>query len=313
MPSPLLHALAAVAYLAVACIVLYASHLPLKQTHTLYLPALLDNCTWIFHEYLPSPWEMEWTSGVASLQADVCGHTDPEKSRAWIEDRDDAVLSHFRFTNSCTSDHIMMVPIEPLVGLTRHPYFCLRGEAYLVDKSYMLPAQALAKAPTARHLLFDVGASLYDEGSGGASQRWIVEQYPGEWDGIWAWEATPLAPADVWHRIPAHLRPVYHWYNIPVNADGNDPLRFIRAVATRADFVVLKIDIDNSPLENAIMAKLLASDDTLALVDELYFEHHVDVAPMWPYWGRIPGTSLADTYALFGELRRRGVVAHSWV
>ena len=128
MPSPLLHALAAVAYLAVACIVLYASHLPLERIHTLLVPTSLENCSWVFDEYIQSPWETDWTSGVASLQADVCGHTDPEKSRAWIEDRDDAVLSHFRFTNSCASDHIMMVPIEPLVGLTRHPYFCLRGE-----------------------------------------------------------------------------------------------------------------------------------------------------------------------------------------
>ena len=325
----LFHALAIVIYMGITCIILYASSLSSEKRHVHALPvnnrmslssesekqhvdALpVNNCTWLFDKYIPSAWETEWTTQVSSLQSDVCGNTHAEKSKAWIEQHADDVLSHFRFTDSCVSKRSMLIAIEPLVGLTRHPYYCLHGEAYLVNKNYMFPATGLANA--SRHLFFDVGASLYDEGAGGASQKWLIEQYPNTWDGIWGWEAAPLNPVDVWRRIPASLWPVYHWYNVPVDGDGNNPLRFIRAMATRADFVVLKIDIDNSLLENAIMRELLGSTETMELVDELYFEHHVDVAPMWPYWGRIPGTSLADTYKLFGELRRRGVVAHSWV
>ena len=75
-----------------------------------------------------------------------------------------------------------------------------------------------------------------------------------------------------------------------------------------------KIDIDNSPVESSLIDQLLASDDLLQLVDELYFEHHVNVAPMYDAWNtQKEKATLADTYRIFSTLRSKGVIAHSWV
>lgn len=119
---------------------------------------------------------------------------------------------------------------------------------------------------------------------------------------------------DVWQRVPGRLKPIYHWYNVPVTTEpGDNPLDFIVQMTTVDDYVVVKLDIDNSSLETRLMHIMLGSRDVMSRVDELYFEHHIDVGPMRKYWGAVPGTSLADTYRLFAELRLRGVAAHSWV
>ncbi len=48
------------------------------------------------------------------------------------------------------------------------------------------------------------------------------------------------------------------------------------------------------------------------LVDEFYFEHHVDNPIMRKYWGPVPGTSFADSYSVMLKLRRAGVRSHWW-
>jgi hypothetical protein len=85
-------------------------------------------------------------------------------------------------------------------------------------------------------------------------------------------------------------------------------------VARPEDYVLLKIDIDHSPTEMGIVDALLASDELLGLVDEVYFEHHVNVDPMNYHWAmQGQRQRLADTYAVFGAFRRKGVLAHSWI
>jgi hypothetical protein len=111
------------------------------------------------------------------------------------------------------------------------------------------------------------------------------------------------------------LKPVYHWYNTPVNPAFNhsdNALEYIAKVAKPEDWVVLKIDIDNSPVEMELLERILHDTQISSLIDELYFEHHVNVGPMLPYWGRNP-LKLSDTYLLFHRLRNLGVFAHSWV
>jgi hypothetical protein len=75
---------------------------------------------------------------------------------------------------------------------------------------------------------------------------------------------TP-APLACHPQVPAVLRPWYHWFNIPASSDpksGDNPLNHIRAVARPEDYVLLKLDIDCTPVEEAIIAQLL-SDPTL--------------------------------------------------
>jgi hypothetical protein len=211
-----------------------------------------------------------------------------------------------------------MDPIEPLAGLLRSPYFCMYDDAYVVSKYYLVVGPK--QRPKGKSYLFDLGASLYNSGAGGASQQWFVETYESRgvsWDGIFAWEASVYPPDQLWSLVPRHLKPIYHYYNVPVNPElghSDNALEYIRSVANPADFVVLKIDIDNTPVEEALIQQILASDELLGLIDEFYFEHHVNTKPMHKYWNTDSSPrTLVDTYRIFTAMRRRGIRAHGWV
>jgi hypothetical protein len=246
-------------------------------------------------------------------------------------------------------------------------------------------------------LYFDVGASTFNDGPGGPSQSYFLSQMRAQClrvDGVFAWEAKTEDPANVWAQVggcvrparrchcmfalpsqsvfhdslaravmqvPGSLRPVYRWYNIFASPDPtspDNPLNHVRAVATEADYVMLKvglrlvfsptylwlqhsssssttacdalhctpspplpllwcapgqIDIDNNEVEEALVRQLLADPSLLALVDEFYWEHHVNFAPMSELWNT-QGSSqrMSHSLALFSQLRRAGVRAHSW-
>ena len=53
-------------------------------------------------------------------------------------------------------------------------------------------------------------------------------------------------------------------------------LRLLQASATPQDFVVFKVDVDNSDVELSIVEAIAASPELANLVDELFFEYHFD-------------------------------------
>ena len=282
-------------------------------------------CQWEFVNYTPSPYERYWTENIATLQSDICAESNKhiDQINQWIQYAGGSsalqtdVFSYFQFQNSCSGE-IITDFVEPLAGLTRSPLFCLKGEEFIVSKDYLVVSWNLSKKHFPRSYYFDLGASLYNSGAGGPSQKWFVETYEKrgiQWDGIFAWEMEPLDPKTVWGLIPSHLKKIYHWYNIPVSPDHADnALNFIRDIARPQDFVLLKIDIDNSPIEEALVDQILASSELQGLIDEFYFEHHVNTKPMHGAWGTADSPRmLADTYRIFSTLRRNGIVAHSWV
>ena len=293
------------------------------------------SCHWQFVRYAPSPYERHWSENIAMLQQNVCAESNKQTTevQVWMahaarqeeEAFPAAVFSHFVFRNNCTGE-VVSDYIEPLAGLTRSPFFCLKGEPHLVQKDYLViswnASRKLAVSPSyaPKSFYFDLGATTYNAAGAGASQSWFVDTYAArsiQWDGIYAWEVTAHPPSRVWSQIPSHLKPIYHWYNVPVNPAPSHPdnaLDYIRRVARPEDFVLLKIDIDNTPIEEALVKQLLASDELLGLVDEFFFEHHVNTAPMHRYW-RTQGSprTLEDTYRIFTTLRSKGVLAHAWV
>jgi hypothetical protein len=198
---------------------------------------------------------------------------------------------------------------------------------WVVNKDYLIASWNVSRklvkssAPyVPRAFFFDLGASYYNSGIGGPSQSWFIETYEKRgvaWSGIFGWEASPQDLAKTWKEIPARLKPYYHWYNIPVSSVPGHPdnaLAYIKEVSRLEDYVLLKIDIDNSPTELEIIRQTLASDELLGLVDEIYFEHHVNVDPMHYYWKTQDSKQyLSDTYKLFNEFRQKGVLAHSWI
>ena len=71
-------------------------------------------------------------------------------------------------------------------------------------------APIYAAGPCARSqtsaFFFDLGASLYDKGAGGASTKWFVDQYRArgiDFDRLYAWESTSHTDAEMYAAMPA--------------------------------------------------------------------------------------------------------------
>ena len=239
-------------------------------------------------------------------------------------------LSHHVFRDTCTNA-TRVVPIEPLYSFLRHPDAdCLAPVRHpgfwpsLLRRDWLLP-QTLTDmlAPPPRCMLFDLGASLWNRGAGGASLGAMVELYAARglrFGRIFAWEAHNYTDLEIYDVMPAPIADIIHYYNVPVDpAPGHkyNPLRTIAAVATPQDFVVLKLDLDVNHIEESLVAQILASPQLLGLVDEMYFEHHVRNSPMWRHGWHVTteptDRTLSDSYSLFSRLRQAGVRAHSWI
>jgi hypothetical protein len=241
------------------------------------------------------------------------------------------VLSFYATLDACTKRALSLEPIEPLVGFLRHPEaHCPQFPSArpwvrnVQSKDYLIPAWHSEAWPHGRTkaFFFDLGASLYHTGSGGASMSWFVYQYRLRgihFDRIFAWEAKFHTDAAIYETMPAPIVDRIAYFNLPVNATPgakHNPWRTLHAVAAQADFVVVKIDIDNTPVEEALLEQLLSDRSLSVLVDEIYFEHHVLHTPMWYYgWkgGTMTNHTIVHSYDLFSALRELGIRAHSWV
>ena len=242
--------------------------------------------------------------------------------------------------------------IEPLVSFLRHPLSLFPGHRdrkTIMNKDYyMLPSIeeiSQVRKKGGRLLFFDVGASLYDKGPGGdngASLRWFVEKFNSyqdlnhknvPFDRIFAWEATPYKPEILWGSFPSQIVNVLQYFNVPADANPlgkMNPLRLLQEVANVDDFVIFKLDVDHQTTELALIKQILSSTRVSSLIDELFWEHHVAGSAMccpalWKGklgsgWSSMKfkvqpghGETLAESFELFTELRKRGIAAHSWV
>lgn len=310
-------------------------------------------------QYRPSAWESEWRlRHVFSVEKNYTPHwnlgctlmlSKPETIRTWLGFAQlrrptrtmstppvplaeaKRAMSFHAVLDACTNETLSLIPIEPLVGFLRHPEAgcrcagpCASPWSRLLSKAYLLPALHTEVWPRDRGsaFLFDLGASLYNKGPGGASTKWFVDEYQVrgiQFDRVYAWEATPYIDTEIYKAMPAPMVDRMVYYNVPVDATvgaKHNPWRTLRAVATPRDFVVVKIDIDNSTIEELLVQQLLSDATLSGLVDELYFEHHVRHTPMWGYGWRcntVTNHTLAHSYDLFGRLRELGIRAHSWV
>ena len=76
---------------------------------------------------------------------------------------------------------------------------------------------------------------------------------------------------------------------------------------------MVKLDIDTEAIDNRLAHQILETPSLLQLVDELYFEYHFrnrDIEWLWKNDGFT--ATVADTYALFSQLRHKGVRANPW-
>jgi hypothetical protein len=108
----------------------------------------------------------------------------------------------------------------------------------------------------------------------------------------------------------------YHWINVGVSADPTsslNPLKMLLENFNEEDFIVVKLDIDTPDIEVPLARQLLNDTALHGLVDQFYFEHHVMLGDLAPWWRSSMRGSVRDSLELFASLREVGVAAHSWV
>lgn len=307
-------------------------------------------------EYFPSRLESYWRTEVNTIVQRVvrgCWHCGCDHVRAaekklfhWIEvhkKRDNNLLhevpwssevfSYHKITNICSrkiKNQEIKIPIEPLFGFLRHPYdYCFfapnmyeRKTALRLSKNYLIQRNRNEIPMYERAFMFDLGASTYLRGAGGASQSWFIEQFRKReiyFDRIFAWEAAPMPDESIFETVPAKIVNNLTYFNLPADSTPgakHNPLRILAEVTRPNDFVVLKIDIDTSAVEIPLIMQIIENSAMYKRVDELYFEHHVSKSPMqWRGWGDTDcgNETLPGSYELFSKLRGLGIRAHSWV
>lgn len=196
-------------------------------------------------------------------------------------------------------------------------YFLLDAQAI---SSFVRFAQEKELAPgelRPRSFYFDAGASFWGDGFGVKQSLAHFEAMGMRFDAVYAWEMRSYNGGNFFADAPAHIQHSTHYVNMPITTspnDRNNPLAAIALLARPHDYVVLKLDVDNSGIELELVEQLASNATLLSLVDEFFFEDHVDMAEMHTFWSEWIGGKrrLRESYELFGRLRSAGVLAHSY-
>ena len=197
-----------------------------------------------------------------------------------------------------------------------------------------------------RNLLFDLGCAKYGSPMnekkirlmGGGIQpslpllEAIYRRGCINFDGIWAWEASPMNPAAWWKRVPNATRKILTFHNRPVSAD--DFVSTLQREARPEDFVALKLDIDAPKLEDEIVRLLIERAELSELVDEMLFEFHVNLRHLADNKTTtinndgtkclskkgetcvnhgMSSVTVAEAISTMQRLRSKGIRAHFWV
>ncbi len=85
------------------------------------------------------------------------------------------------------------------------------------------------------------------------------------------------------------------------------------AKASPEDFVVVKVDIDTSAIELAIVEAIAERPEIAALIDELYFEYHFYFDGHNFGWGGHVSGDVDTAVSLMHRLRTLGIRAHFWI
>ena len=303
-----------------------------------------------FLRYEPSPLEREWFELVNATRPLGCGVWHPDSVLAARVSANVTALAEMTPSQMVYADghgREHTVGIEPLVSSLRHPRLLTPGShtrSALMDKTHLrIPSsddlERLGRRG-ARGIFVDLGAGLFASGApgsdNGGSLGWIPQRFGEQgvhFERIFAWEARGYSARTLWQTIPPEMVPTLSYYNVPCEVAPNsshNPWRVLGAVATKQDYVVVKIDVDHQATELALVEQLLSgSSPASELVDEIFWEHHVagSVVACPTLWNQPHGMgwekmrfnksdereTLFGSYSLFSTLRARGIRAHSWV
>jgi len=234
------------------------------------------------------------------------------------------IFSTMTYRTTCQGGGTMVNThyIEPLIGLTRHPYAICTNKSmmsldYILLQSFQdnLFYQRMNESEQIQYLGMDLGASTWGS-SGVTNTNWFFTQYEKRrvnFDRMLMWEGRKVEGSKIWKFPPKYMSTFQYfnmWADLDPNADGN-PLRILHKIARKDDFVMLKLDIDQ-PKELRIVIALLENRNAMELVDEFFFEHHTRTPMMQSSWGGNVACDLSDTYNIFLKLRQSGVRSHGW-
>ncbi|CAB9511728.1 expressed unknown protein [Seminavis robusta] len=213
--------------------------------------------------------------------------------------------------------------VEPLLPPMRHPQFCYQSK-HLMNTDYLLhDFHAMCKKlkPHSRTVFVDMGASLSFHGGRKIPVLDLIQNYRKfgfHFDHVYGYEYRKHDPEQVFNDVPEYLDASYHWINVGVTSDTHsrrNPFKLLVENYKPDDFIIVKLDVDTPELERELAQQLLDNPQLSKLIDQFYFEHHVNQAELKPHWGRQRGMneSVADSLKLFHDMRQKGIPSHFWV
>jgi hypothetical protein len=301
--------------------------------------------------YAASPLEDAWSQNITAFDNldGFCNQAERFRVLAyeWIDavlenaagkvhaELDHNIFSALTYTYTCGSKPCLTYtrPIEPLAFALRHPLAVCFG-ADLVDPEYVVLAtkaeieEQRARSPCIRRSCQTIMIYLGDAGVwhpnalGEVGQAWFENAYKSrdiEFNRILLWDSQQVTDADIFKYLPPKLWHTYQYYNLPATFDADNltsPFHIIKTIAQRGDFVVLRLaGAGDYKRTDALIETLLADDELVGLVDELFYEDRVDFEPLSAYWNGSshPHKRINASYEFFAKLRSRGVRAHAFV
>lgn len=114
-------------------------------------------------------------------------------------------------------------------------------------------------------------------------------------------------------KIPAAYLGSLHFYYIPASAtpDERNPLAIVKQKFRPGDFVVLKLDIDNSPLELSLVKQIQSNPYSKDMISEMMFEMQYSSQHVNQWFGP-SDQGWKDVLLTFSALRKAGIRVLYW-
>jgi len=244
------------------------------------------------------------------------------------------------------SGAIFDIKMEPLAGILRDPRLPCAVDLGVItwtphndniqSKDFIFLDPTLLRLSSnslglkqRRVMLFDLGASTYNDADM-PGLSWLYPKYSSldlKFTDLYAWEVRQKEGITYFEGMPIDLSAATHFYNFGVDVDAGpdspaNPLAVLKQVSRKEDYVILKIDIEVVNIEEAVVEALLRDPVALELVDDLYWEHHVNIKSMKKWWDLRPekeksfaddeGQGVKRTMKYLRSLRSYGIRAHAW-
>ncbi|KAL7479811.1 hypothetical protein ACHAW6_005531 [Cyclotella cf. meneghiniana] len=196
------------------------------------------------------------------------------------------------FTEEHVSISNTMGAMEPLLPVFRSQKICDDARKHLMSMEY---------------LVHDFYSMLYI--------NQIFRRFGFHFDHIYAYEITQVPSARVYELLPNELMGSFHWINVGIDPKPGaklNPFTIILDEFDSDDFIVIKLDIDTSAIENRLALQLRNDDRLLEIVDLFYVEDHRLQEELLPWWGGSANGSIGESLELMAGLRAKGVVSHYW-